>query len=263
MLPDSEKGISLQMIGSNYFGSTIKKMALWFALLQMMVVAGSGAVVYDTTAVAELTGSRTNLVAGGVDSVQFNNSASNHFSVSWVITNPVASTWNYSYTFSGTATTGGQGLSHFILDTSDTCINVTAGTLADPNCITSPTWTISPAKYIASPSNPNFPAGANIIGVKFNVIGGPALPVTITFVSDRAPVYGDFYLKVANSTSAYNNGLGIEGTSTLSSDFIAMPGELTPEPGTALLMLAGAALVGIGRLLRFRPPHLKRRLDAD
>jgi hypothetical protein len=36
------------------------------------------------------------------------------------------------------------------------------------------------------------------------------------------------------------------------SDFIAMPGDLTPEPGTAALILAGAALVGLGKFLGFR-----------
>jgi hypothetical protein len=251
------EGIALQMIDFKRFGSTIKGIALGFALLDVMAVASSAAIVYDTTAVAELTGSRTNLAAGGVDTVQFNNTVGNHFTVSWVITNPVAGTWHYSYTFSGTATTGGQGLSHFILDTFDTCINVAAGTLADPNCITNNAVTVSPADYTSAPSNPNFPVGADIIGVKFNVVGGPALPVTITFDSDRAPVYGDFYVKVANSTSAYNNGLGHEATSTLLSDFIATPGFITPEPSTAILMLAGVLLVGLGKLLAFRPPHLK------
>jgi len=247
------------MIYFKLFRSKAKRIALAFSLLQVTAVGSFGAVVYDTTAVAEMTGSRTNLLGGGVDTVQFNNTAGNHFTVAWVITNPTVGTWHYSYTFTGTATTGGQGLSHFILDTSDTCINLAAGTLADPNCIKNPTWTITPANYTATPSNPNFPAGAAIIGAKFNVVGGPALPATITFDSDRAPVYGDFYVKVANSTSAYNNGLGIEGTSTLLSDFIAMPGELTPEPDTAVLMLAGAALVGIGKLLRFRHPTLQNK----
>jgi hypothetical protein len=247
------------MIDLKLFSSNVKRIALWFALLPFMAVASFGAIVYDTTAVAEMTGSRTNLVGGGVDTVQFNNSASNHFIVSWVITNPVAGTWHYSYTFTGTATTGGQGLSHFILDTSDTCINVAAGTFADANCMTNSAISLSPGNYTSAPSNPNFPAGADIIGVKFNVVGGPALPFTTTFDSDRAPVYGDFYLKVANSTTAFNNGLGHEGTSTLASDFIAMPGELTPEPDTAVLMLAGAALVGIGKLLRFRHPSLRNK----
>jgi hypothetical protein len=237
------------MIDFKQFGSTVKKIALGFALLHVMAVASFGAVVYDTTAVAELTGSRTNLTGGGVDTVQFNSTASNHFTISWVITNPVAGTWHYSYTISGTVTTGGQGLSHFILDTSDTCINLAAGTLADPKCITNNAVSVTPADYTSAPSNPNFPAGASIIGVKFNVVGGPALPVTLTFDSDRAPVYGDFYAKVANSTTAYNNGLGHEGTSILLIDFIAMPGDLTPEPSTALLMLAGVALVGLGKFL--------------
>ncbi len=231
----------------------IRKTTLGFALLHVMAMTSFGAIVYDTTAVAEMTGSRTNLVGGGVDTVQFNNTTGNDFTISWVITNPVAGTWHYSYTVSGTAITGGQGLSHLILDTSNTCINVAAGTLADPKCITNNAITVSPADYISgAPSDPNFPVGASIIGVKFNVVGGPALPVTITFDSDRAPVYGDFYAKVANSTTAYNNGLGNETTSTLLTDFIAMPGDLTPEPGTAVLMLAGIALVGLANFLGFR-----------
>jgi hypothetical protein len=240
------------MIVSKCFGSTVTKLALAFALLHVLGVASFGAIIYDTTAVGELTGSRTNLVGGGVDTVQFNNTAGNHFTISWVITNPVAGTWHYSYTVSGTATTGGQGLSHLILDTSDTCINVAATTLADPKCITNNAITITPADYTLGTSDPNFPAGASIIGVKFNVVGGPALPVTLTFDSDRAPVYGDFYAKVANSTTAYNNGLGIETTSTLLTDFIAMPGDLTPEPGTVFLALAGIALLGLGKFLGFR-----------
>ena len=102
-----------------------------------------------------------------------------------------------------------------------------------------------PGDFGPSGSDPNFPAGADIIGVKFNVTGGPPLPVTFAFDSDRPPVYGDFYLKVANSTTAFNNGLGHEGTSTLLSDFIARPDTGTPEPSTALLALAGVALVGL------------------
>jgi hypothetical protein len=250
------------MIDFKQFGSTVKKIALGFALLHLMAIASFGAVVYDTTAVAELTGSRTNLTGGGVDTVQFNNTATDHFSVSWVITNPVAGTWHYSYTFSGTATTGGQGFSHMILDTSDSCINVVTGTLADPNCvknvtISSGTVVVVPGDYGLSTSDPNFPTGADIIGVKFNVVGGPPLPVTITFDSDRPPVYGDFYLKIANSTTAYNNGLGIEGTSTLLSDFIARPDTGTPEPSTVFLALIGAALVGAAKFSHSRTWALK------
>jgi len=250
------------MIDFKQFSSTVRKIAPTFALLHVMTVASFGAVVYDTTAVAELTGSRTNLTGGGVDTVQFNNTAANHFSVSWVITNPVAGTWHYSYTFTGTATTGGQGFSHMVLDTSDSCINVAAGTLADPNCVRNVTIStgsvvLVPGDWGPSVSDPNFPVGADIIGVKFNVVGGPALPVTVAFDSDRPPVYGDFYLKVANSTTAYNNGLGNEATSLLLSDFIARPDTGTPEPSTALLALIGAALVGAAKFSHSRTWALK------
>ena len=75
--------------------------------------------------------------------------------------NPVAGTWHYSYTFSGTVTTGGKNLDHFIADTSDSCINVAAGTPADPNCITNVTISdgsmgLAPGDYKAGSSNPNF-----------------------------------------------------------------------------------------------------------
>jgi hypothetical protein len=239
--------------------SKVKRVVLGISLLPVMAVASLGAIVYDTTAVAELTGSRTNL-AGGVDAFQFNNTAADHFTVAWVITNPVAGTWHYSYTLSGTVTRGGKNLNHFILNTANSCINVVAGTLADPKCIANITISdgsesMVPGDYTAGASNPNFPAGADILGVKFNVSGGAKLPITLTFDSDQAPVFGNFYLSVSNSTSAYNNGLGNEGTSTFSNDFIAGPGAETPEPDTAVLMLAGAGLVGLGKLLRFRPPH--------
>src|SRR5262249_2046298 len=141
------------------------------------------------------------------------------------------------------------------------CINGT--TFADPNCITNATISggatvaLVPADYSASTSNPNFPPGADIIGVKFNVTGGPALPVTISFDSDPAPVYGDFYMKVANNKTAFNNGLGFETTSTLLSDFIARPdgsSGAAPEPGAAFLALAGIALVGLRKILASRCP---------
>src|SRR5260370_5532574 len=229
------------MIDFKLFSSKVKRIALRFALLPAMAMASFGAIVYDTTAVAELTGSRTNLTGGGVDTVQFNSTATDHFTISWAITNPVAGTWHYSYTLAGTPNgSGGVGLSHFILDTSDNCINVAAGTLADPNCITnitisSVTVALIPGDYNASTSNPNFPAGADIIGVKFNVTGGPPLPVTFTFDSNRPPVYGDFYLQVANSTTAVNNGLGAGGPATVLSDFFARTHSGTPETPTDLL----------------------------
>ena len=241
------------MIRSNWVGLVFKKIAPGFALLHLMAMVSFGALVYDTTAVGELTGSRTNLTGGGVDTVQFNATATDHFTISWTITNPSAGTWHYSYTISGTPNgSGGVGLSHFILETSHSCISGT--TFADPNCVTNATIsggasvTLVPGPYGPSPANPNFPAGASMDGVKFNVVGGPALPVTLTFDSDRAPVYGDFYAKVANTKTAFNNGLGNETTSMLLSDFIARPDGDTPEPSTALLALAGVALVGLLRL---------------
>src|SRR5262245_24996008 len=128
------------MTRSNCVARAVKKIAPACAVLHLMAMASFGALVYDTTAVGELSGSRTNLTGGGVDTVNFNSTTTDHFTISWTITNPSAGTWHYIYTFSGTPTgSGGVGLSHFILDTSDNCINLTSGTFADPNCMTNAT----------------------------------------------------------------------------------------------------------------------------
>jgi hypothetical protein len=62
-------------------------------------------------------------------------------------------------------------LSHFILDTSDNCVNAKTSTFTDANCMTnatisSGTLDLSPGDYSSSPGNPDFPADADIVGVK-------------------------------------------------------------------------------------------------
>jgi hypothetical protein len=205
--------------------------------------------VYDSSAWNELTGSRSIPAANGVVGSNFNT-----FQISWTIVyNPVPATFTYTYLLTGTVASGGQGLSHMILDTSDNCVNVAAGTLADPNCITNisisaGTVALAPGDYSTS-GDPNFPATFDIVGVKFGVVGGPALPLTIQFTSDRAPVYGDFYVKVAAATTAYDNGLTLHATSTNILDFIARPdtNNFTPEPAGIVLSAGGLLLLGIIR----------------
>jgi hypothetical protein len=220
------------------------------ALVQAFGALSFGAAIYDTSAIDELTGSRTIPASSGVVGSNFTN-----FQIGWSITNTLPSVWHYSYTFTGSVASGGQGLSHFILDTSDNCINAAAGTFTDANCMTnaaisSGTLTLSPGDYSSSPGNPDFPAGADIVGVKFNVSGSPGFPVTIGFDSDRAPVYGDFYLKVANASTAYDNGLTNHASTTLL-DFIARPdtsSSAAPEPAAGVLFAGGLLLLGISRI---------------
>jgi len=230
------------------FRPKAQRFLIGLALVQAFGTLAFGAVIYDSSAAGELTGSRSDPATSGV----VTNMTS--FQIGWTITNTGPSAWHYIYTISGVVASGGQGLSHFILDTSDNCINTTSGTFTDANCVTNATMsagtvTLVPGDYSASAPNPNFPAGADIIGVKFNVVGGPALPVTIAFDSDRAPVYGDFYAKVANSSSAYNNGLTNHASTTLS-DFIARPdtsGSVIPEPAVGMLSAGGLLILGFVR----------------
>lgn len=225
-----------------------QRFLIGLALVQAFGTLAFGAIIYDSSAAGELVGSRSTPSPGIVTTMT-------SFQIGWTITNTGPSAWHYIYTISGTVASGGQGLSHFILDLSDNCVDTTNGTFADANCVTNPTissGTVSllPGDYSsAGGGNPNFPVGPDIIGVKFGVVGGPALPVTIAFDSDRAPVYGDFYAKVANTSTAYNNGLTNHASTTLS-DFIARPdtsGSVTPEPAVGMLSAGGLFLLGFVR----------------
>jgi hypothetical protein len=226
-----------------------QRFLIGLALVQAFGTLAFGAVIYDSSAAGELTGSRSDPATSGVVTTMTS------FQIGWTITNTGPSAWHYIYTISGVVASGGLGLSHFILDTSDNCINTTSGTFTDANCVTNATIsagtvTLVPGDYSsAGGGNPNFPVGPDIIGVKFNVVGGPAIPVTIAFDSDRAPVYGDFYAKVANSSTSYNNGLTNHASTTLS-DFIARPdtsGSVIPEPAAWLLSSGGLLLLGFVR----------------
>ena len=214
--------------------ASTRRILLGVAVACALSSTSFGAVIYGSTAVGELTGSRTsptNVVIGG---------SMTTYTAAWTITNP----------------SGGAGLSHLILNFSDSCINDINNTFADANCATNatvngsaPNVALVPGLYGPASANIGFPTGTTINGVKFNITGGPGSPVTIAFDSNRAPVYGDFYSKVANSSFAYNNGL-TNHASTLLSDFIARPDGDTPEPGTLSMLVGGLGLVGYAAFRR-------------
>lgn len=177
-----------------------------------------------------------------------------------------ASTYTYSYTFTGSADPGpfSPGLSHLIVETSSTfdMDNVLAGTTTDG--FTAPTLYLVGGN---GKSNPGLPD--DIYGIKWNTDGS----VTITLVTDRDPIWGNFYAKGGSGAFAYNSGWdlllnnvaddadNLYGQSIRLSQqgfpwFLAVPDTTSdpwtgvPEPGVVALFGLGLLGLAIGRRRR-------------
>jgi PEP-CTERM motif len=223
---------------------------LLLALLAGQAVAGP---IYDTSAVGELTGTRTEgagLTTGGAYATD-----RSAFTLSWVITPLGGGTFHYQYTLAGFntrppgASTGPKSpnIGHILLDLSETCVAP-----GDAGCVTNVVYGGGPhlelGTFGPAPSHPGFPSGTSVGGVKFADTTGAA-PFLVAFDSDRAPVYGDVYLKGGSASWVYNAGLVHHASSTVT-DFIARPDgtrAAVPEPSTWLLLVTGCVgLLGYG-----------------
>jgi PEP-CTERM motif len=215
----------------------LKQLTLAVGLVAAMASTGSaGSVVYGEA--ADLTGSRSSgsgqlVVTGSYKSA----------SVSWDIKDN-GGLWHYEYTF--TVTTQGKGggtnIDHLVLElssnaTKDSITNLSGGKLVGvaETALSSKLPDIYGATITPSPSGKT---------------------LTISFDSDRSPVWGNFFLTSNSGTGggnvAYNKGLGISGCNSDNINyFIARPDgaptPAVPEPSSIALLGCGAAgLIGYG-----------------
>ena len=169
-----------------------------------------------------------------------NNWASNTI-LNWTVSfSSSTNLWTYSYTF---AEGGPPELSHSIIEvsldfTSDNIKSGTTGGYEGPGTFTSP-----------HPSNPGLPGP--IWGIKWN-----QGQTTWQIVTDKEPMWGDFYAKGGVDTYAHNLKFGLTTNALIQNGnvggWVLVPDTGTgiiPEPGTFLLL--GTGLLGLAAI-RYR-----------
>jgi hypothetical protein len=204
--------------------------------------------VYDTlVAPADRTGPTANRTVSGGGLVGGGGWGSpDNLKIEWDIT-AITGGYHYKYTFSGGFDT--PGISHVILDLSDDC-SATTGCVGN----SSVTTLVYDDDFGPGPSNPGFPAGATIGGIKFDDLDDEIASFTIEFDSNRIPVWGDIYVKGGTDSFAHNTGLGsaVHDTTGEKNLFVARPDTTTvPMPSALILLLVGGVVGGI-RGLRSR-----------
>ena len=169
--------------------------------------------------------------------------------LSWVVDDTTTpGYWHYSYTL----TVPAQGISHIIIEASDgdpwelfTNANLFSSSSNPPGWISD----ITILTHIAGGgANPNMPE--DMYGIKFNAAEALAgtTTLTVSFDSDRVPVWGDFYSKDGKLpgtdifNTVYNAGFAATDPTALPDngsveDHLLVPDTYIPAPGA--LMLAG------------------------
>jgi len=169
-------------------------------------------------------------------------------SLSWNVFQDDSALWHYDYTFSSFS----PAISHAIFEVSSNfdSSNIYPGTGASGGNYFLET-------YSTSPSNPSIPG--SIYGIKFEDFEDGS--GTFAIVSDRMPMWGDFYGKGGTDNYAYNLNFGQDTTAAIASGnaggWALVPdtntGPPVPEPSTMLLL--GFGVMGIAAAGRRKRAH--------
>ena len=184
--------------------------------------------------------------------VNATNDWANNFSIKWEI-NQDSATKNYTYSY--TLDTTDPGISHFIVEVTK---DINEFWYEDAN------WSKTELDDWSGsqPGNPNLPQ--EFYGLKFDEMEGTQ-DVTVSFTTDRAPVWGVFYAKGGSSSgsgkfgTAWSSALDLDDykTGEDTSLYIARP-DSAPIPEPASILLFGTGLLGLAGLgrKRIRKKHI-------
>ncbi len=185
---------------------------------------------------APMSGTRTSLPGGGLTA----NSGGRYsnLQIDWNITQN-GGIYTYIYTFTDNRGSA-RNISHVLLQMSNSFLfsNLLS---SNPAVTAADLRTYNPG----GPGNSNPGLPGSIYGFKFQPLspfgGGP---VQLSFTTDRAPVYGDLYLK-GGQDYLFNTGFGTDPATGLNpyTNWIARPDTQTvvAEPATILLLGSGLA----------------------
>ena len=157
--------------------------------------------------------------------------------LSWVVSQD-GTQWSYEYTIR----TPEHATSHFIVETSP-------GFAVDN--FLSPELDFEVGTFANGKSNPGMPGGLlgvkvqdfeDVVGLWTDASGAPlGEQVVITVLSDKTPVWGDFYAKGSSDCFLYNAGFSLDDPTAAASsgsiDFHVL------RPDTAVVPLPGAVLL--------------------